>query len=210
MPRWNLSNFKTHHLENWRNIIFLFFLFLHYWVLCQTRVKSIVMLYSHNTNISRNIIKHNIRTPMNERIHFFIKKNISHTLFPKGWCWLCMRDELGTGTDCYIDQSSSDHSRTSSTSWLGLLNRRSLRARSPLSAAGSHFGILSPTDSNRLAIWLYYLLPLIYSWLAARSRVNILVISVCGALRETFIVVGNGIGDPSSNPGQGCLHFTLS
>ena len=32
----------------------------------------------------------------------------------------------------------------------GLLNRGSLRAASPLSAAGSHTGILSPTDSNRL------------------------------------------------------------
>ena len=32
----------------------------------------------------------------------------------------------------------------------GLLNRGSLRAQSPLSAAGSQFGILSPTDSSRL------------------------------------------------------------
>ena len=31
-----------------------------------------LQLYSRNTNISRNIIKHNIRTSMNERIHFFI------------------------------------------------------------------------------------------------------------------------------------------
>ena len=22
------------------------------------------------------------------------------------------------------------------------------------------------------------------------------------------IIIGNGYGDPSSNPGQGCLHFT--
>ena len=64
---------------------------------------------------------------------------------------MCVRDELETGTDCYIDPSSSlDHRRTSSSSWLGLLNRRSLKAQSPLSAAGSHFGILSPTYPNRL------------------------------------------------------------
>ena len=49
-----------------------------------------------------------------------------------------------------IDPSSSDHSSTSFSSWLGLLNRGSLRAQSPLSAAGSHLGILSPTDSNWL------------------------------------------------------------
>ena len=50
----------------------------------------------------------------------------------------------------HIDPSSSDHSNTSFASWLGLLNCGSLRDQSPMSAAGSHFGILSPTDSNWL------------------------------------------------------------
>ena len=51
--------------------------------------------------------------------------------------------------------------------------------------AGSHYGILSPTDSNRLGTWLYYCLTSTcfrcsfaylhrcISWLTARSRVNI-------------------------------------
>ena len=68
---------------------------------------------------------------------------------------------------------------------LGLLNRGSLRAQSPLSGAGSHFGILSPTNSNRLGTWLHYCLTFIcfccssaylhrcISWLTARSSVNI-------------------------------------
>ena len=52
-----------------------------------------------------------------------------------------------TRTDCYIDPSSSlNHSSTSFASWLGLLNWGSLRAQSPQSAAGSHFGILSLTE----------------------------------------------------------------
>ena len=87
-------------------------------------------------------------TSMNERIHFLIK--ISLTLYSrKGWCWLCVKGELETGTDCYIlTPSSSDHSSTSFSSWLGLLSRGSMRAQSPLSAAGSQFGILYPTDSN--------------------------------------------------------------
>ena len=51
------------------------------------------MLYSRNTNISGNIIKHNLRTSMNERTHFFIKIYISHTLFSKGLTLLwCVRD----------------------------------------------------------------------------------------------------------------------
>ena len=77
-----------------------------------------------------------------------------------------------TRTDCYIDPSSSlGHSSTSFTSWLGLLNRGSLRAQSPQSAAVSHFDILSPTDSNSPSTWFYYFLtstcfrlfPLIYT-----------------------------------------------
>ena len=64
-----------------------------------------------------------------------------------------------------------DHSSTSFASWLGLLNRGSLRAQSSLSGAGSHFGIVSPTDSNHPGTWLYYflrppasaVLPLIYT-----------------------------------------------
>ena len=126
-------------------------------------------------------------TNFNERTNTLLSKNIiSHTLFSKGWCLLWVRDELETGTDCYYDTSSSDHSSTSFASfWLGLLNCGSLRAQSPLSAAGSHFGILSPTDSNRLCTWLYYCLASTcfrcssaylhrcISWLTAQSWVNI-------------------------------------
>ena len=64
---------------------------------------------------------------------------------------------------------------------LGLLNPGPLRAQSPLCTAGSHFGISSPTDSNRIYHFLTsscfrcssaYLHKCI-SWLTARSRVNI-------------------------------------
>ena len=52
-----------------------------------------------------------------------------------------------------------------------LLNRGSMRAQSPLSATGSQFGILSPTDSSRLCpdyifVWsppASAVLPLIYT-----------------------------------------------
>ena len=57
---------------------------------------------------------------MNERTHFFIKIYLSHFIPRKGWCWLCVRGELETGTDCYIlTPSSSDHSSTSFAFWLG-------------------------------------------------------------------------------------------
>ena len=37
---------------------------------------------------------------MKEQTHFFIK--IYLTLYShKGWCWLCVRGEFETGTDCY-------------------------------------------------------------------------------------------------------------
>ena len=43
-------------------------------------------------------------TTFNKRTNTLLYKNIiSHTLFSKGWWLLCVRDELETGTDCYID-----------------------------------------------------------------------------------------------------------
>ena len=140
----------------------------------------------------QNIIKHNIRTSMNERTHFFIK-NISLTLYSrKGWCWLCVRGELETGTDCYIlTQALLTIAALLSHPGLGLLNCGSLRAQSSPSTAGSQFGISSPTDSNSNWLkpsvsWLYFCLTstcfrcssaYLYrciSWLTARSRVNML------------------------------------
>ena len=95
---------------------------------------------------------------MNERTHFFIK-NIPLTFYSqKGWCWLCVRGELEMGTDCNIlTQSSSDHSSTSSSSWLGLFNRVSLRATSPQSASWFSHRHLVPN-------WLQLQLELEQNW----------------------------------------------
>ena len=82
-----------------------------------------------------------------------------------------------------------DHSSTSFASWLGLFIQGSLRAQSPQSTAGSHFVILSPTDSNHLGTWLFYFLTSTcfrcssaylhrcICRLTARSRVNIYQLS---------------------------------
>ena len=55
-----------------------------------------IVVYPHtytNIDISRNIIKHNLRTSMNKWTNFFIKICISHTLFSKGLMFLwCVRD----------------------------------------------------------------------------------------------------------------------
>ena len=73
-----------------------------------------------------------------------------------------MRNEWKKDRLLYWPKFFLDDSSNSFASWLGLLNRGSLRAQSPLSGAGSHFGILSPTNSNRLDTWLYYFLPLFF------------------------------------------------
>ena len=148
------------------------------------------------TNIYRNIIKHNIRTSMNERTHFFIKIYISHFILEKVDAGCEWEGGVGDGDRLlHIDPSSSDHSSTSFSSWLGLPNRASLGAQSPLSAAGSHFGIFSPTNSNcnwlKLSVsWLYFCLrPTCFRcssaylhgcipWLTARSRVSMLQLVV--------------------------------
>ena len=135
----------------------------------------------------RNIIKQWRLQWTNE--HTSLKKYIFHPLISKGWCFLCVRDELETGTDCYIlTLSSSDHSSTSYAFWLGCstVGHRRLKALR-LSLALSLASCLA-TDSNSNWNWLKpfvapgfiivirqpasaYLHRCI-SWLTARSRVN--------------------------------------
>ena len=83
------------------------------------------MLYSHiqlhntNTNISVNVVNNNDELQWTNE-HTSLIKYTSHTLFSKGWCFLCVRSELETWTDCYIlTPCSSDHSSTSFAFWLG-------------------------------------------------------------------------------------------
>ena len=91
---------------------------------------------------------------MNERTHIFIKIYLSHFTLERVHVGCVWEGGVGDGDRLlHIDPSSSDHSSTSFSSWLGLLNRGSLRAQSPLSAAGSYFGIFSPTDSNSNWNW---------------------------------------------------------
>ena len=109
----------------------------------------------------------------NERTNTLLYKNInlSHFILEMGdvsCVWEVSRDKDGL---LFWPKFFLAHSSTSFSSWLGLLNCGSLRAQNPLSAAGSHFGILSLTDSNRSGTWLYYflrppasaVLPLIYT-----------------------------------------------
>ena len=93
--------------------------------------------------------------------------NLSLFIFEKVMFVMCEK-WVETRTDCYIDPSSSlDHSSTSFASWLGLLHRGSPRAQSPLSAAGSHFGILfsnwlKPTGHLVILFSNAHLLPLFF------------------------------------------------
>ena len=117
------------------------------------------LLYIRNTNINGNIIKHNLRTSMNERTHFIIKMCISHTSFSKGLMFLwCVKDEWRQGqTDilmqllfltiarCVIFRNALS---TSSASWLGMLNRG--RCKLALTLA-----FLSPTNSTAAGICIY-------------------------------------------------------
>ena len=92
-------------------------------------------------------------TNFNKRTNTHLYKDIiSHTLYSKGLMLVVCDRCVGDGDrQLHIDSNSSDNSSTSFSSRLGLLNRGSLRAQSPLSAAGSHN--LSPTDSNCNCNW---------------------------------------------------------
>ena len=95
--------------------------FYHQIALCQiqdTRWGSVVYPHTYTKICGNNQPGIN---DFNERTNTLLYKNIiSHILFLKGWCWLWVRDELETGTDCYIDPKFFfDHSSTSFSSWLG-------------------------------------------------------------------------------------------
>ena len=112
-------------------------------------------------------------------------------MFSKGLMFLVCERWVGDGDRLlHIDSSSSGHSSTSFSSWLGLLNRGSLRAESPQFTSWFSLRHLVP-DWLQLTqtvsdTWLYNCLTLTcfccYSaylhrciaWLTARSRVNML------------------------------------
>ena len=124
---------------------------------------------------------------MNERTNTLLYKNISLTLYsPKGWCWLCVRGELETGTDCFLTQSSSDHSSTSFSSWLGcstvghwepkalclplVLNSTSCLQLTQVTSGTWLCNCLTFTYFRCSSVYLHRCI----SWLTARSRVNML------------------------------------
>ena len=125
-------------------------------------------------------------TNFNERTNTLLYKNIiSHNLFSKGWCFCCVW-EMSWRRNRLLYWPSS----TSFSSWLGCPTvghwRPQALSLQADSHAGSQFGILSPTDSDRLCAWVYYFLPptcfrcssaylhRCISWLTARSMVNML------------------------------------
>ena len=84
-----------------------------------------------------------------ERTHFFRKIYLSHIILERVAKGLCVRGELETEqTATYWPQIPLSLAVLLSHS-VGLLNRGSLRAQ-PSLGAGSHYSILSPTNSTCL------------------------------------------------------------
>ena len=150
------------------------------------------VVYPH-TYISGNRIKHNLRTSMNERTHFFIKIYLWHFILERVNVSVVCERWVETGTDFYIDPTSSPDHRTllSSRTHLALLQHLGWSCSTGghwglLPSAGVHtLGFLSPTNSTAAGICLYtFITPTcfrfffrlftqVHFWLTARSRVNI-------------------------------------
>ena len=92
----------------------------------QSSILAIILLYNHNTHLIRNIIKHNIRTSMNERIHFFIKIYLSHFILGDVYCVWEM--SWKQGQTAILTQVLLTIAALLSHLGLGLLNCGSLRA----------------------------------------------------------------------------------
>ena len=138
-------------------------------------------------------------TNFNERTNTLHYKNISLTLYSqKGWCWLCVRGQLETGTDCYILTQVL-------LTLAALLSHLSWVAQ-PWVTEGFQFGILSPTDSNSnwlkpAVSWLYFCLAYTcfrcssaylhrcISWLMARSWVNTLYFQCTYKAAITYVLI---------------------
>ena len=96
-------------------------------------------------------------TNFNERTNTLLYKNIiSHILFSKGWCWLCVRGEVETGTECYILAPKFWPQQLFFLILAGLLNRGSAEGPKAVSLpltlnlASCLQLIPSPTNSSRL------------------------------------------------------------
>ena len=127
----------------------------------------------------QNIIKHNDELQWSNE-HTSYKNIISHNLFLKGWFLLCVRDELETGTDCYIDPAVL-------LSHLGWVTQPWV-TEGPKPSVCHWFSCchLVPNSLKPSVSWLYYCLtPTCYcyssaylhryiSWLMTQSRVNML------------------------------------
>ena len=110
------------------------------------------LLYSRIQLYYGNILKHNLRTSMNERTHFFIKIYLSRFILEKvakGLMLIMCERWVGDGDRLlHIDPKVSltiaallSHLGWAAQPWV-------TEGPSPLSAAGSQFDTLSPTDSN--------------------------------------------------------------
>ena len=113
-------------------------------------------------------------TNLNERTNTLLYKNMSLTALysRKGRCWLCVRGELETWTDCYIliPCSSSDRSCTSFEFWLGW---STVGHWGPKAAPGSQIRHLVPNwlqlqlelTQAVCGTWLYFCLtPTCFLW----------------------------------------------
>ena len=84
-------------------------------------------------SISANIVNNNDELQWTNEHTSLSKKYISHILFSKELMLVeCARWVGDVDRQLHIDPSSSDHSSTSFSSWLGLFNRGSLRVQSPV------------------------------------------------------------------------------
>ena len=138
----------------------------------------------------QNIIKQN-NDDFNERTNTLLYKNISLTLYSrKGWCWLCVRGELETGTDCYIltQVLLTIAALLSHLDWgcptVGHWGPKALCLLLALNSASCLQLTPTPTDSSRLCpVYIFVcrppasaVLPLIYTgasldWLLGRGSI---------------------------------------
>ena len=115
---------------------------------------SILLTILHSTYKNINISKDNHQLQITNE-HLLDKfMYLSHFILKRVGVSVVCESRMETGTDCYIDPTSSpDHSTTTSASWLGLLNR--VRWGGGHSNMALTLAFLSPTNSTIAGTCLY-------------------------------------------------------
>ena len=183
-------------IKHVKTVLRIFLLLFSHWTMLQGLDSKLVLFYIPWKKVPIVLYSH-LRNSMNEQTHFFIKIYFSHFILKRVNVSVVYERWVETGTDCYIDPTSSpDHSTLcylqeptehffcilTGVAQPGVAEGNSPQGAFSVCKMVLTLTFLSPTDSTAVGICLYsfitstcfpFLFTQVHLWLMARSRVSI-------------------------------------